>query len=102
MRGSGVPETPEVLAASQATVRTLDKSSYRADGRQGWDMRDPVCGGGVPPKSGNARSSGGHSWGPAGSLIFAPCRGASKPSPSTCARWSRSPSVRSPAELSRA
>lgn len=46
VRGSGVPETPEVLAASQATVRTLDKSSYRADGRQGWDMRDPVCGGG--------------------------------------------------------
>lgn len=31
VRGSGVPGTPEVLAAAQAAVRTLDESPYRAD-----------------------------------------------------------------------
>lgn len=102
VRGSGVPGTPEVLAAAQAAVRTLDKSPYRADGRRGRDMRDSARCGGVPPKSGNARCSGGHSWGPSGSLIFAPCRGASKPNPSTCALRSRSSSAMSPAEWSRA
>lgn len=102
VRGSGVPGTPEVLAAAQAPVRTLDKSPYRADGRQGGDMRESARCGGVPPKSGNARCAGGHSWGPSGSLIFAPCRGASKPNRSTCALRSRSSSATSPAEGSSA
>lgn len=42
VRGRRVPGTPEVLAVAQAAVRTLDKSSYRTDGRRGWDMRDLV------------------------------------------------------------
>lgn len=71
VRGSGVPGTPEVLAAAQAAVRTLDKSPYRADVRAAGPghARFGRCGG-VPPKSGNARCSGGHSRGPSGSLVF--------------------------------
>lgn len=33
VRGSGVPRAPEVLAAAQVVVRTLDKLPYWTDGQ---------------------------------------------------------------------